>query len=83
MAHAYRGEMDQATTWVVTVIAAILTRTFSSGDNPHYILLIVVGVITPFFVAVLGLELWPRKGHAKGEFREGDADAWNGGCERC
>lgn len=44
MAHAYRGELDQATTWrqrldqattwAVTVIAAILTWAFSSGDNP-------------------------------------------------
>lgn len=201
MAHAYRGEMDQATTWrqrldqattwAVTVIAAILTWAFSSGDNPHYILLVgvvvvtiflgiearryrdydvyrsrirmlqqnlfanaldpsrgvehpdwrvelsndyrtptlkvtfgealanrlrrvylallggllaawlfritaftprqdwlvtaaiatvpgvvVVGVVTTFFVAVLGLALWPRERHAKGEFREGDPEAW-------
>lgn len=201
MAHAYRGELDQATTWrqrldqattwAVTVIAAILTWAFSSGDNPHYILLVgivvvtiflgiearryrdydvyrsrirmlqqnlfanaldpsrgvehldwrveladdyrtptlkvtfgealanrlrrvylallgvllaawlfritvftprqdwlataaiatvpgvvVVGVVTTFFVAVLGLALWPRERHAKGEFREGDPEAW-------
>ena len=52
MAHAYRGEMDQATTWVVTVIAAILTFAFSSGDNPPYILLGGVVVVTLF----LGIE---------------------------
>ena len=52
MAHAYRGEMDQATTWrqrldqtttwAVTIIAAILTWAFTNADNPHYILLIGV-----------------------------------------
>jgi uncharacterized membrane protein len=62
MAHAYRGEMDeattwrqrldQATTWAVTVIAAILTWAFSNPDNPHYILLIGVVIVTVF----LGIE---------------------------
>jgi len=62
MAHAYRGEvdrvgtwrqrLDQATTWAVTVLAAILTWAFSSPDNPHYILLIGVVVVTVF----LGIE---------------------------
>lgn len=60
MGHAYRGELDQATTWrqrldqattwAVTVIAAILTWAFSSGDNPHYILLVGVVVVTIFLV---------------------------------
>ena len=62
MAHAYRGEvdrvgtwrqrLDQTTTWAVTVLAAILTWAFSSPDNPHYILLGGVVVITIF----LGIE---------------------------
>ncbi|USZ76006.1 DUF2270 domain-containing protein [Halorussus vallis] len=62
MAHAYRGEMDeattwrqrlgQATTWAVTVIAAILTWAFSNADNPHYILLIGIVIVTIF----LGIE---------------------------
>ncbi|WP_224269048.1 DUF2270 domain-containing protein [Haloprofundus salinisoli] len=62
MAHFYRGEMDrvttwrqrldQTTTWAVTVMAAILTWAFSSPDNPHYILLIGVVVVTAF----LGIE---------------------------
>ncbi|MFC6720778.1 DUF2270 domain-containing protein [Halobacteriaceae bacterium SHR40] len=62
MAHAYRGEidrvgtwrqrLDQTTTWAVTVLAAILTFTFSSADNPHYILLVGVVVVTVF----LGIE---------------------------
>ena len=62
MAHAYRGEMDrettwrqrldQTTTWAVTVLAAILTWAFSSPDNPHYILLIGIVMLTIF----LGIE---------------------------
>jgi len=62
MAHAYRGELgrvdtwrqrlDQTTTWAVTVMAAILTWAFSSPDNPHYILLIGIVVVTVF----LGIE---------------------------
>jgi uncharacterized membrane protein len=62
MAHAYRGEidrvgtwrqrLDQTTTWAVTLMAAILTWAFSSPDNPHYILLIGIVVVTIF----LGIE---------------------------
>ncbi|NHN58027.1 MULTISPECIES: DUF2270 domain-containing protein [Halorussus] len=62
LAHCYRGEMDrvttwrqrldQTTTWAVTVMAAILTWAFSSPDNPHYILLIGIVVVTVF----LGIE---------------------------
>ena len=57
MAHAYRGEIDRVgtwrqrldqTTWAVTLMAAILTWAFSSGDNPHYILLVGVVVVTIF-----------------------------------
>ncbi|WP_226006631.1 DUF2270 domain-containing protein [Natrinema salinisoli] len=58
MAHAYRGELgrvdtwrqrlDQTTTWAVTVMAVILTWAFSSPDNPHYILLIGIVVVTVF-----------------------------------
>lgn len=62
MAHAYRGEidrvgtwrqrLDETTTWAVTLMAAILTWAFSSTDNPHYILLIGMVVVTTF----LGIE---------------------------
>jgi len=62
LAHAYRGEvaragtwrqrLDQTTTWAVTVLAAILTWAFSSADNPHYVLLVGVVVVTVF----LGIE---------------------------
>lgn len=54
----YRGEMDretvwrtrldQTTTWGVTVVAAILTWAFSSGDNPHYIILVGMLVVSLF-----------------------------------
>lgn len=54
--HFYRGEMermvswrtrlDQTTNWAVVVMAAILTFVFSSGDNPHYVVLIgILGVL--------------------------------------
>ncbi|MBX0286247.1 DUF2270 domain-containing protein [Haloarcula salinisoli] len=39
----WRSRLDQTTTWGVTVVAAILTWAFSSGDNPHYI--IIVGML--------------------------------------
>ncbi|QSW99257.1 DUF2270 domain-containing protein [Haloterrigena alkaliphila] len=62
MAHVYRGEidrvgtwrqrLDETTTWAVTLMAAILTWAFSSTDNPHYILLIGIVVVTIF----LGIE---------------------------
>ena len=62
MAHFYRGEMDrvttwrqrldQTTTWAVTVMAAFLTWAFSSPDNPHYLLLIGIVIVTAF----LGIE---------------------------
>ncbi|ELZ13860.1 hypothetical protein C479_03406 [Halovivax asiaticus JCM 14624] len=58
MAHVYRGEvdrvgtwrqrLDETTTWAVTLMAAILTWAFSSADNPHYILLIGIVVVTIF-----------------------------------
>ncbi|MFC6837900.1 DUF2270 domain-containing protein [Halomarina ordinaria] len=61
MAHAYRGELDQATTWrqrldqtttwSVTIIAALLTWAFSNPDNPHYILLIGM-IIVAIFVGI-------------------------------
>lgn len=58
MAHLYRGEMDRMTTWrqrldqttywAVTLMAAILTWTFSSRSNPHYILLIGMVAVSVF-----------------------------------
>lgn len=58
MAHAYRAEidrvatwrqrLDQTTTWAVTLMAAIFTWAFSSPENPHYLLLIGIVVVTIF-----------------------------------
>jgi len=58
MAHAYRGEidrmgtwrqrLDETTKWAVTLMAAILTWAFSSTDNPHYLLLVGIVVVTIF-----------------------------------
>jgi uncharacterized membrane protein len=76
MTHAYRGAIDQATTLVATIIVAILAWAFSSGDSLHYILLVMGGVVATFFISVFGHTLWPRKRHAKGEFRESEPDVW-------
>ncbi|ELZ04243.1 DUF2270 domain-containing protein [Natrialba aegyptia] len=46
----WRSRLDQTTTWSVTVMAAILTWAFSSGNNPHYIILIAVLVVTTFLM---------------------------------
>ncbi|WP_323172206.1 DUF2270 domain-containing protein [Natrialba sp. PRR66] len=46
----WRSRLDQTTTWSVTVMAAILTWAFSSADNPHYIILIAVLVVTTFLM---------------------------------
>lgn len=46
----WRSRLDQTTTWAVTVMAAILTWAFSSGDNPHYIILISVLAVTIFLL---------------------------------
>lgn len=52
LAHLYRGEihrmkfwrerLDNTTRWAIMIMAAILTWTFASPNNPHYILLFVV-----------------------------------------
>lgn len=36
----WRTRLDQTTNWTVVVIAAVLTWSFSSPDNPHYVLLV-------------------------------------------
>ena len=38
--------------------------------------IVVVGVVGAFYAAALAIAFWPRERHAKGEFREGDPDAW-------
>lgn len=44
----WRSRLDQTTTWGVTVVAAILTWAFSSGTNPHYIILIGILALSFF-----------------------------------
>jgi uncharacterized membrane protein len=72
MAHLYRGEihrmkfwrerLDRTTNWAVIVIAALLTWAFSSGDNPHYIVLIGVATLTVFLLVEArryrGYDIW-------------------------
>lgn len=60
LAHLYRGEihrmqfwrerLDQTTYWAIVVMSAILTWTFSSRTNPHYILLLGMAAVTAFLV---------------------------------
>nr|WP_211250848.1 DUF2270 domain-containing protein [Haladaptatus cibarius] len=69
LAHFYRGEMDrtntwrqrlnQTTYWAITLMAAILTWAFSSRENPHYLLLIEMLVVTAF----LGMEARRYRGY--------------------
>ncbi|WP_440009419.1 DUF2270 domain-containing protein [Halomicrococcus sp. SG-WS-1] len=57
-AHLYRGEihrmrfwrerLDQTTYWAIVIMSAILTWTFSSRENPHYILLLGMAALTAF-----------------------------------
>ncbi|MFB6121476.1 MAG: DUF2270 domain-containing protein [Halobacteriaceae archaeon] len=72
MAHLYRGEihrmkfwrerLDRTTNWAVIVIAALLTWAFSSPDNPHYIILIGVAMLTVFLTIEArryrGYDIW-------------------------
>lgn len=46
----WRSRLDQTTRWAVIVVAAILTWTFSSQDNPHYVLLIGMFAVTAFLL---------------------------------
>jgi uncharacterized membrane protein len=71
MAHLYRSEgrrmmfwrerLDRTTNWAVTILAAILTWAFT-GNNPHYIILIGVVMLTTFLVIEArryrGYDLW-------------------------
>jgi len=47
---SWRGRLDQTTNWAVVVVAAILTWAFSSGSNPHYVILIGVFAVAAFLV---------------------------------
>lgn len=61
LAHLYRGEihrmkfwrerLDRTTNWAVLLIAAVLTWSFSSEGNPHYVILVGhAGVVLFLFV---------------------------------
>jgi len=60
MAHLYRGEihrmkfwrerLDQTTYWAIVVMSAILTWSFSSRNNPHYVVLLGAAAVTAFLV---------------------------------
>ena len=60
LAHLYRGEihrmkfwrerLDRTTNWAVILMAAILTWAFSSGRNPHYVILIGNVAVAVFLV---------------------------------
>lgn len=46
----WRSRLDQTTTWGVTVVVAILTWAFSSGDNLHYIILVGILAVSLFLL---------------------------------
>lgn len=60
LAHLYRGEvhrmnlwrerLDQTTYWAIVVLSAILTWTFSSRNNPHYVLLFGGAALAAFLL---------------------------------
>lgn len=72
LAHLYRGEihrmkfwrerLDQTTYWAIVIMSAILTWTFSSRNNPHYILLLGTAALTAFLVIEArrfrGYDIW-------------------------
>lgn len=47
-AGVWRRRLDQPTKWAVVVLAAVLTWTFSSRGNPHYVLLFGVVAVAAF-----------------------------------
>lgn len=71
-AHLYRGEihrmrfwrerLDQTTYWAIVIMSALLTWTFSSRDNPHYLLLLGGAALAVFLVIEArryrGYDLW-------------------------
>ncbi len=72
IAHLYRGEihrmrfwrerLDQTTYWAIVIMSAILTWTFSSRSNPHYVLLLGVAALTAFLLVEArryrGYDIW-------------------------
>ena len=72
MAHLYRGEihrmrfwrerLDRTTYWAIVIMSAILTWTFSSRGNPHYLLLLGTAALTAFLIIEArryrGYDIW-------------------------
>lgn len=72
MSHLYRGEvhrmklwrerLDRTTNWSVIVLAAILTWSFSSETNPHYVILVGAAALSAFLVIEArrfrGYDMW-------------------------
>ncbi|WP_458207055.1 DUF2270 domain-containing protein [Haladaptatus sp. NG-SE-30] len=60
LAHLYRGEihrmkfwrerLDRTSNWAITLMAAILTWAFSSPNNPHYIVLLAIVMVSIFLL---------------------------------
>ena len=50
--NAWRGRLDSTTNWAVVTVAAILTFSFGSADNPHIVILIGLLLVWLF----LGIE---------------------------
>lgn len=72
LAHLYRGEihrmrfwrerLDQTTYWAIVVMSALLTWTFSSPENPHYVLLFGTTALIAFLLIEArryrGYDIW-------------------------
>ncbi|MFC6718047.1 DUF2270 domain-containing protein [Natrialbaceae archaeon GCM10025810] len=72
VAHLYRGEihrmkfwrerLDQTTYWAIVVMSAILTWSFSSRENPHYVVLLGAAAVTAFLIVEArryrGYDIW-------------------------
>jgi len=60
--NTWRDRLDRTTNWAVTIIAAILTFVFSSRDNPHYLLLLGMGLVVVFHLVdtrrYLAYDVW-------------------------
>jgi len=46
----WRERLDQTTYWAIVVMSAILTWSFSSRNNPHYVVLLGAAAVTAFLV---------------------------------
>lgn len=71
-AHLYRGEihrmrfwrrrLDQTTYWAILIMSVVLTWTFSSRENPHYVLLFGAAAVTAFLLVEArryrGYDMW-------------------------